>query len=61
MRVLSAAVLLFLVTTPGNAQEKPQDGGEIPWTRFGRKDTEKFHACLAGAKKAAQPVMVFFT
>jgi hypothetical protein len=61
MRVLSAAMLLFLGATPGNAQEKPHDGGEIPWTRFGRKDTEKFHQFLEQAKEKAKPVLVFFT
>lgn len=54
-------MLLFLGATPGNAQEKPHDGGEIPWTRFGRKDTEKFHQFLEQAKEKAKPVLVFFT
>ncbi len=52
---------VLLVSLGGGLQERPQGGGEIPWARFGRKDTEKFRALLAGAKKEAKPVMVFFT
>ncbi len=57
MNLLVSIAILFA----GIAQDKPRDGGEIPWTRFGRKDTEKFHQFLADAKAKAKPVLVFFT
>ena len=57
MNLLVSIAILFT----GIAQDKPRDGGEIPWTRFGRKDTEKFHQFLADAKAKAKPVLVFFT
>ncbi len=61
MKLGATIALLFLGTFSGAAQEKPRDGGDIPWTRFGRKDTEKFHLFLKGAQLKAKPVMVFFT
>ena len=57
MNLLVSIAILFV----GVAQEKPLDGGEIPWTRFGRKDTEKFHQFLEDAKSKSKPVLVFFT
>ena len=57
MNLLVSIAILFT----GVAQEKPLDGGEIPWTRFGRKDTEKFHQFLEDAKSKEKPVLVFFT
>ncbi len=57
MTFLVSIAILF----SGITQDKPLDGGEIPWTRFGRKDTEKFHQFLEEAKAKAKPVLVFFT